>query len=135
MKKLITLSLLLCTIVAFSQKKFEGKATYMSKTTVDMSRFGEMSEQRKKQVMARMKNFLEKTYTLSFTQSESSFKENVKLDAPGTSGPSWGRSSGQGSIYKNLKEKAMVSRHRAVWETLSNCRRYGTPAMENDRRN
>lgn len=108
MKKLITLSLLLCTLVTFSQKKFEGKATYMSKTTVDMSRFGQMSEQQKKQMLVRMKSFLEKTYTLSFNQSESSFKENVKLDAPGTSGPSWARSNGQGSIYKNLKDKKMI---------------------------
>ncbi len=108
MKKLITLSLLLCTLVAFSQKKFEGKATYMSKTTVDMSRFGQMSEQQKKQMMARMKSFLEKTYTLSFNQSESSFKEDVKLDAPGTSRPRWGGTSGQGSTYKNLKEKKMI---------------------------
>lgn len=109
MKKLITLSLLLFSIVAFSQSKFEGKATYMSKTTVDMSRFGDqVSEQQKKQWMARMKNFLEKTYTLSFNQSESSFKENVKLDAPGAQGFSWGRSNGQGSIYKNLKDKKMI---------------------------
>jgi len=109
MKKLITLSFLLLSVVAFSQSKFEGKATYMSKTTVDMSRFGDqVSEQQKKQWMARMKNFLEKTYTLSFNQSESSFKENVKLDAPGASGFSWGRSNGQGSIYKNLKDKKMI---------------------------
>ena len=108
MKRIITLSLLLVTLVAFSQKKFEGKATYMSKTTVDMSRFGQVSEQQKKQWMARMKSFLEKTYTLNFTQSESSFKENVKLDAPGTNGPRWGRSNGQGSIYKNLQTKQMI---------------------------
>lgn len=108
MKKIITLSLMLLSIVAFSQKKFEGKATYMSKTTVDMSRFGQMSEQQKKQMMARMKSFLEKTYTLNFNQSESSFKENVKLDAPGAQGFRWGRSNGQGSIYKNLKEKKMI---------------------------
>lgn len=108
MKKIITLSFLLLSMVVFSQNKFEGKATYMSKTTVDMTRFGQMSEQRKKQMMARFKNFLEKTYTLNFNRSESAFKENVKLDAPGTSGPRWGRSNGQGSIYKNLKEKKMI---------------------------
>ena len=108
MKKLITLSFLLVSMMVFSQNKFEGKATYMSKTTVDMTRFGQMSEQRKKQMMARFKNFLEKTYTLSFNRSESAFKENVKLDAPGTSGPRWGRSNGQGSIYKNLQEKKMI---------------------------
>jgi len=108
MKRLITLSFLLFSIVVFSQRKFEGKATYMSKTSMDMSRFDKMPEQRKKQMMARFKNFLEKTYTLSFNKSESAFKENVKLDAPGTSGPSWGRSNGQGSIYKNLKDKKMI---------------------------
>ena len=108
MKKIITLSFLLFSIVVFSQRKFEGKATYMSKSTVDMTRFGQMSEQRKKQMMARFKSFLEKTYTLSFNKSESAFKENVKLDAPGTSGPRWGRSNGQGSIYKNLKDKKMT---------------------------
>lgn len=108
MKKFISLILLLFSVVTFSQKKFEGKATYMSKRTLDMSRFGQMSEQQKKQMKARFKNFLEKTYTLSFNQSESSFKENVKLDAPGTSGPSWSRSNGQGSIYKNLKDKEMI---------------------------
>jgi len=108
MKQLTTLLLLLFTIVTFSQKKFEGKATYMSKRTMDMSRFDKMSEQQKKQMKARFKNFLEKTYTLSFNKSESSFKENVTLDAPGTSGPSWGRSNGQGSIYKNLKDKQMI---------------------------
>ena len=108
MKKSISLLLLLFSVVTFSQKKFEGKATYMSKRTLDMSRYGEMSEQQKKQMKARFKSFLEKTYTLSFNQSESSFKENVKLDAPGTSGPSWSRSNGQGSIYKNLKDKEMI---------------------------
>ena len=108
MKRLITLSFLLFSIVLFSQRKFEGKATYMSKTSMDMSRFDKMPEQRKKQMMARFKNFLEKTYTLSFNKSESAFKENVKLDAPGTSGPSWCRSNGQGSIYKNLKDKKMI---------------------------
>ena len=108
MKKYLSLTLILFSITTFSQKKFEGKATYMSKRTLDMSRFGQMSEQQKKQMKARFKNFLEKTYTLNFNQSESSFKENVKLDAPGTSGPSWSRSNGQGSIYKNLKDKEMI---------------------------
>ena len=108
MKKLITLTLSLISFAISSQKKFEGQATYMSKTTVDMNRFGQMSEQQKKQMMARFKSFLEKTYTLSFNQTESSFKENVKLEALGSSGFSWARSNGQGSIYKNLKDKEMI---------------------------
>lgn len=98
----------LLTTFSFSQKNFQGKATYMSKTTIDMTRFDKMPEQRKKQMMARMKNFLEKTYTLSFTRQESSFKENVKLAAPRSSGPSWGSNNGQGSIYKNAKEGKLI---------------------------
>lgn len=109
MKALFTFLLALVTVTTFAQKNFQGKATYMSKTTMDMSRFGDqMSEQRKKQMMARMKNFLEKTYTLTFNKTASSFKEEVSLDAPGSSGPSWGRSNGQGSIYKNTKDKKMI---------------------------
>lgn len=109
MKPLFTILLALVTVTTFAQKSFQGKATYMSKTTMDMSRFGEnISEARKKQMMDRMKNFLEKTYTLTFNKTASSFKEDVKLDAPGTSGPSWGRSNGQGSIYKNTKDKKMI---------------------------
>ncbi len=109
MKSLLTLFLAFVTVATFAQKEFEGVATYMSKTTMDMSRFGnKMSEQQKKQMMARMKNFLEKTYTLNFNKNESSFKEEVTLDAPGSSGPRWGKSNGQGSIYKNLKERQMI---------------------------
>lgn len=110
MKSIITVLIaLVVTLTTFAQKDFQGKATYMSKTTMDMSVFGDqMSEQQKKQRMARMKNFLEKTYTLSFTKSTSSFKENVALEAPGASGPSWGRSNGQGSIYKSTKDKKMI---------------------------
>lgn len=109
MKQFFTIALTFVAITASAQKNFQGSAKYMSKTTMDMSRFGEnMSEQRKKQIMDRMKNFLEKTYTLTFTKTASSFKEDVKLEAPGTSGPRWARSNGQGSIYKNTKDKKII---------------------------
>jgi GLPGLI family protein len=108
MKLLFTFLLAFATVATFAQKNFQGKATYMSKTTMDMSRFGKMSEQEKKQRLARFKSFLEKTYTLTFNKTASSFKEDVKLDAPGASGTSWGKSNGQGSIYKNTKDKKMI---------------------------
>jgi GLPGLI family protein len=108
MRSFFVFLLAFITVTTFSQKNFQGKATYMSKTTMDMSRFGKMSEQEKKQRLARFKSFLEKTYTLTFNKSASSFKEDVKLDAPGASGPSWGKSNGQGSIYKNTKDKKMI---------------------------
>lgn len=108
MKTVFIFLLTIITATTFAQSDFQGKATYMSKTTMDMSMFGKMSEQQKKQRMARMKSFLEKTYTLTFNKTTSSFKEEAKLDAPGAYGPSWGRSNGQGSIYKNTKDKKMI---------------------------
>ncbi|WOC39522.1 GLPGLI family protein [Polaribacter sp. HL-MS24] len=108
MKSLFTILLTLATFSLFSQSNFNGKAIYMSKTSMDMSRFDKMPEQRKKQMMARFKSFLEKTYTLSFNKTTSSFKEDVVLEGPGASGPSWGRSNGQGSIYKSLTDKKMI---------------------------
>jgi GLPGLI family protein len=108
MKSIFTLLLAFATVATFAQKDFQGKATYMSKTTVDMDRFGNRSEQEKKQMMARMKNFLEKTYILSFNRTESSFKEEAKLAAPGATRSRWGSSNGQGSIYKNLKERKTI---------------------------
>jgi hypothetical protein len=63
MKSFFTLLLAFITIATFAQKNFQGKATYMSKRTMDMTRFDKMPEQQKKQMMARFKNFLEKTYT------------------------------------------------------------------------
>ena len=109
MKSLLTFVLALATLTTFAQKDFQGKATYMSKTTMDMSRFEGRSEMEKKRIMARFKNLLEKTYTLSFTRTESAFKENAKLDAPGSSSRSrFGASNGQGSIYKNLQDHEMI---------------------------
>jgi GLPGLI family protein len=108
MRSIFTFLLALATVTTFAQKSFQGTAKYMSKTTMDMSRFGKMSEQQKKERMARMKSFLEKTYTLTFNKTASSFREDVSLEAPGASGPSWGKSNGQGSIYKNTKDKKMI---------------------------
>ena len=108
MKPLFTILLTFITFFTFAQNNFQGKAVYMSKTSMDMSRFDKMSEQQKKKMMSRFKSFLEKTYTLSFNKTESSFKEDVALEGPGASGPSWGKSNGQGSIYKSLKDKRMI---------------------------
>ena len=59
----------------------KGTATYQTKTTIDISRFNrggeQMSEQRKKQIMERMKSFLEKEFTLTFTKEESFYKEEL----------------------------------------------------------
>ena len=76
MKKLITLLLIVFTVTAFSQANFQGKAVYMSKTTMDMNFGGrQMSEDQKKRIAQRMKGLLEKTFVLNFNKTESTYKE------------------------------------------------------------
>lgn len=108
MKSLFTFALALVTITTFAQKDFQGKATYMSKTTMDMSRFsrnGQMSEARKNEIAARMKSFLEKTYILTFNKTASIYKEDEKLAMPGSGGGrGWGGMTGGGTKYKNTKD-------------------------------
>ena len=49
-----------------SAQKFSGKITYISKAKMDLGSWGaRLSEARKKEVAARLKNRLEKTYILS----------------------------------------------------------------------
>ncbi|QTD38989.1 GLPGLI family protein [Polaribacter batillariae] len=109
MKPLFTVLIALVTVTTFAQKDFQGKATYMSKTTMDMSRFGDrfnkMSEAQKKQMAARMKSFLEKTFILTFDKSSSIYKEDEKLAAPTAGGGrGWGSMTGSGVKYKNTKD-------------------------------
>lgn len=95
---------------------FQGKAHYLSKTTIDLNSFGggQLSEAQKKQTEARMKSLLEKTYVLSFNQEESIFKEDEKLAAPAGAGGGRGFGGGfansfaPGAQYKNLKTKTFL---------------------------
>jgi GLPGLI family protein len=105
----VYITLLIFPIFLSAQKDFQGKAYYFSKTTMDMSNFGgggrQLNEQQKKQMEARMKQWLEKTYVLTFNKEESIFKEDEKLSSPVTGrGPSvWGSSFSPGPQYKNIK--------------------------------
>ncbi|RZS90598.1 GLPGLI family protein [Aquimarina brevivitae] len=90
---------------------FQGKAYYYSKSTMELGRWGaRLSEAQKKQVMARLKNRLEKTYILTFNKEESVYKEDEKLDVDALSGAtdSWGKNFSPGEQYKNIKSKTLV---------------------------
>jgi GLPGLI family protein len=92
-----------------SAQNFHGEATYVSKSKMDLGTWGAtMSEERKKQVAARLKNRLEKTYILSFNSTESTFLEEVKIDAISGATDSWGGYFSRGDQYKNVKENKLV---------------------------
>jgi len=104
---------LFLSLPSFAQQDFQGKAYYMSKTTVDMSSFGggQMSEERKKQITQRMKSRLEKTYILTFNKTESIYKEDDVLEAPGQGGGRFSAmmsSFSSGDQYKNVKEQLLL---------------------------
>lgn len=92
---------------------FQGKAYYQSKTTMDISSFGgqQMTEQQRKMMAERMKSMLEKTFILSFNRTESIYKEEEKLAAPGAGGGRWGGMMGSftaGAQYKNVKDQQLI---------------------------
>ncbi|WP_282071489.1 GLPGLI family protein [Polaribacter atrinae] len=116
MKSLFTFIFTLVSIITFGQQDFQGKAIYMSKTSVNLDNFArggeQLSEARKKQLQERMKSQLEKTFILNFDKSSSLYKEDAKLEAPTTGGggrgPRFGGFSGGGTKYKNTKDKVAL---------------------------
>lgn len=94
-------------------QEFQGKAYYFSKSTMDLGSWGaRLSEAQKKQIKARMKNRLEKSYVLTFNKEESLFKEEEKLDVDAMSGAtnSWGKNFAQGYQYKNVKTNSQIQK-------------------------
>lgn len=115
--KSISTKLLIVAITLISNtllaQDFQGKAIYQSKTTVNMDNFGggQMSEEQKKMIAERMKSMFEKTYVLTFNRTESTYKEEEKLEAPGAGGSRWGgmmSSFTGGPQYKNVKESQLL---------------------------
>lgn len=112
MKKIYTIIAGLFALVASAQD-FQGVATYESRTTVpDMPRGNrDITPEMEKQFKERMKKALEKTFVLTFNRSESTYKEEEKLDAPGDNGGMRMMASFMGSggtHYKNVKEKRFL---------------------------
>jgi GLPGLI family protein len=92
-----------------SAQEFQGKAYYLSKSNMNLGKWGaKLSELQKKQIKARLKNRLEKSYILEFNKEESIYKEESKLDAISGATDSWGKNFAPGDIYKNLKTKTQT---------------------------
>jgi len=115
MKNIFYTSLFLLAFMSSNaQKDFQGMAVYESKTsTADFkSRFEgnkEITPEMQKMIEERMKKMFEKTFILNFDKSASIYKEEEKLDAPGTQQGGFRMMSsmmgGGGTYYKNVKEK------------------------------
>lgn len=90
-------------------QEFQGKAYFLSKSNMSLGKWGDkLSELQKKQIKARLKNRLEKSYVLEFNKEESMYKEESKLDAISGATDSWGKNFSPGDIYKNLKTKTQT---------------------------
>lgn len=90
-------------------QNFQGKATYISKSKMELGRWGaRMSEAQKKQIAARLKNRLEKEFVLVFNKQESVFTEEEQLDAISGATDSWGKNFAAGENYKNVKTNAQI---------------------------
>ena len=111
--KICILSFVLLFSTSINAQEFQGKAYYFSKSTMDLGNWGaRFSEAQKKQIMARLKNRLEKTYVLTFNKEESLFKQEEKLDVDAMSGAtnSWGKNFSQGNQYKNVKTNQQIQK-------------------------
>ncbi|KJD31937.1 hypothetical protein PK35_12375 [Tamlana nanhaiensis] len=115
LKPIVICTVLLISIVSNAQANFQGKAYYMSKTSIDTENFGppNMNEEQKKRMAERMKSMFEKEYELTFNQTESLYKEEEILDAPGQNqrggfGAMMSSSFTGGPEYKNIKTKDLL---------------------------
>ena len=99
------------SLVSFSPEpqEFQGQAFYYSKSTMELGNWGaRLSEAQKKEVYARLKNRLEKTYVLNFNKEESMFYEEDQVDAMSGATDSWGANFTRGDQYKNVKENQLI---------------------------
>jgi GLPGLI family protein len=106
-------SLVFIALLSFSPnlsaQEFQGQAIYFSKAKMELGSFGaRMSEAQKKQIQARLKNRLQKTYILNFNKEKSVFNEDEKIDAISGATDSWGDNFSRGEQFKDVKQKTLV---------------------------
>ncbi len=95
---------------------FQGKATYFSKTTVDLNLDGrQISEAQKQRIKERVKNFSEQTYELTFDKTTSLYEQEEKLEAPSASqdrargGFRMFAAGADGKYYKNVQDQQYLN--------------------------
>ena len=115
MKNLFVIAVCAFSFLSVSAQDFQGMAVYESKTsTAEMEKSisgnKDITPDMQKMIQDRMKAMFEKTFILNFDKSASIYKEEEKLDAPGTQQGVGMRMmssmlGGGGTQYKNVKNK------------------------------
>jgi GLPGLI family protein len=117
MKKIIVLLTVLYTSFVTFAQDFQGVAIYESKTsTADfksrMDSNKDVTPEMRKMFEERMKSMFEKTFVLNFDKNTSIYKEEEKLEAPGTQNNGMrvmnSFMGGGGTHFKNIKDKTFA---------------------------
>ena len=117
MKKVTTIIVLFLSVTIFAQS-FQGKATYKTHQKFDFKMKKEKSgvnSDLQKQLKAQLMKQFQKTYTLNFDKSTSTYKQNEELSSPqaSTNGMQikiMGNGGGTDVLYKNINEKRFVDK-------------------------
>lgn len=117
MKKITTIIVLFLSVTIFAQS-FQGKATYKTHQKFDFKMKKEKSgvnSDLQKQLKAQLMKQFQKTYTLNFDKSTSTYKQNEELSSPqaATNGMQikiMGNGGGTDVLYKNINEKRFVDK-------------------------
>ncbi|HEX8563566.1 MAG TPA: GLPGLI family protein [Flavobacterium sp.] len=117
MRNILFYIVALTSALTTSAQQFQGMAVYESKTsTADIEKTlsgnKDLTPDMQKMIQERMKSMFEKTFILNFDKSTSIYKEEEKLDAPGTQAPGMKMMSsmmgGGGTYYKDVKSKTLI---------------------------
>ncbi|MGJ8683577.1 MAG: GLPGLI family protein [Nonlabens sp.] len=123
MKKILFVITLLLGVHVVNAQEMYGEATYMSKVKTDMSWAEgnrDMTPERRKRIEENMKKMNEKIYILKFNRTESTYKEEVALEAPGQ-GRGWGGMMGTmmaGDKYKNITDGTYTEQRDMMGKTF-----------------
>ncbi|SHJ21776.1 GLPGLI family protein [Arenibacter nanhaiticus] len=122
----LVVALMLSPIRSYSQD-FQGEVTYFSRTAVDLDLSDrEMPEERKKQIMQRVKEANERSYVLTFDRNASIYKEETTNRPGNTRGRTrlGIRGNSGGDYYKNIlaenytQQKDLMGKAFIVEDTL-----------------
>lgn len=106
----------LCSLTTIAQD-FQGRAVYKTHRNVDLKiSTGDKAPNSdlQKQLQEKMKKMFQKTYTLNFTKSTSTYTQNKELEPAAQSGGvqimMFGSGGGNDILYKNTTEKKYVNK-------------------------